>query len=64
MRRFTRHKQPSIRYSTNEYVMLTYGGESKNYQEVLSHEKRKEWLSAMQDEMKYLYENNTYDLAS
>ena len=62
LRRSTRERQPSTRYSASEYVMLTDGEEPENYQEVLSHEKKGEWLSAMQDEMKSLRENHTYDL--
>ena len=42
--------------------MRTDGGELENYHEVLSYEKKGEWLSTMQDEMKSLRENHTYDL--
>ena len=62
MRRSTRERQPSTRYSVSDYVMLTDGGEPETYQEVMSHEKKGEWLSAMQDEMNSLHENHTYDL--
>lgn len=42
--------------------MIIDGGEWKTYQEVIAHEKKLEWLRAMQDEMKSLHENHTYDL--
>ena len=54
LRRSTRERQPSTRYSASEYVMLVDGGEPENYQEILSHENKGEWLSAMQNEMKSL----------
>ena len=42
--------------------MLIDGRELENYREVLSHKKKGKWLSVMQDEMKFLRENHTYDL--
>ena len=42
--------------------MLTDEGEPETYQEATSHEKKTEWLKAMQEELKSLYENHTYDL--
>ena len=62
LRRSTRERQPSTRYSFTEYMMITDGGEPEPYQEVMSHKKKLEWLGAMQDEMKSLHENHTYDL--
>ena len=41
--------------------MLTDGGEPETYQEAASHEKKMEWLKAMQEELKSLHENHTYD---
>jgi hypothetical protein len=41
LRRSTRNRQPSRTYSTNEYVLLSDGGEPEHIQ----------WLEAMQDEM-------------
>ena len=34
--------------------MLIKGGETETYEEVLSHEEKKEWLDVMQDEIKSL----------
>ena len=62
LRRSTREKQPSRKYSSNEYVMISDQGEPKTYQEVLKHENKTEWLKAMKEEMKSLHENHTYDL--
>ena len=62
LRRSTRNQQPSKRYSTNEYVLLSDGGEPESYQEVMLHDQKNQWLEAMQDEMKSLHENHTYDL--
>ena len=42
--------------------MLSDGEEPGNYQEVLLHDKKKEWLRAMHEEMKSLHKNNTYEL--
>ena len=42
--------------------MLTNGGEPESYQEAMSHEKKKEWMKAMQEEIKSLHENKTFDL--
>lgn len=61
-RRSTREKQPSRKYSSNEYVMISDQGEPETYEEVLKHENKTEWLTAMKEEMKSLHENHTYDL--
>ena len=62
IRRSTRERQPSKRYSPHEYVLLSDGGEPQTYQEVMSDTKKNEWLKAMQEEMRSLRENHTYDL--
>ena len=62
LRRSTRQTQPSSRYPSNDYVLLTNGGEPETYEEAMSQEKCKEWYKAMQDEMTSLYENHTFDL--
>jgi hypothetical protein len=43
-------------------VLVTDGGDSKCFNEVMSHEKKNEWLKAMQKEMKSLHENHTFEL--
>ena len=62
LRRSNRQKQPSTRYSCDEYITLTDGGEPECFEEALDSEEKKQWLDAMQDEMKSLHDNHTYDL--
>ena len=62
LRRSTKEIQPSTRYPPNEYVMLSDGGEPKTYQEAILHESKKEWVKAMQEEVRSLLKNHTYDL--
>ena len=62
LRRSTRECQPSTRYPPNEHVMLTDGGELETYQEAILHESKKEWVKAMQEEVRSLLENHNYDL--
>ena len=42
--------------------MLTEGGEPEAYQEAILHESNKEWVKAMQEKVRSLLENHTYDL--
>ena len=53
---------PSSRYSPNEYVLLTDEGEPECYEEAMEDEHKNQWIEAMQDEMKSLHENHTYEL--
>ena len=62
LRRSTRERFPSTRYSSDEYVMLTDVGEPETYQEATSVDEKKQWLKAMEEEMESLRENHTYDL--
>jgi hypothetical protein len=62
LRRSIKNQQPSKTYSVNEYVLLFDGGEPESYQEVILHDQKNQWLEAMQDEMKSLHENHSYDL--
>ena len=41
LRRSTRECQPSRRYTSNEYLLLSDGVEPENYQEVLLHDEKK-----------------------
>ena len=61
-RRSSREKQKSTRYSPNEYVLLTDMGEPGDYDEAMQDTHRDEWVEAMEDEMKSLHENDTYEL--
>jgi transposase InsO family protein len=62
LRRSNRDRHPSTRYSADEYVLLTDGGEPECYAEAMEDDHKKEWVEAMQDEMNSLYENNTFEL--
>lgn len=62
LRRSTRDRRPTSRYPSDEYVSLTDGGEPECYVEAMEDEHKNEWIDAMQDEMKSLYENNTFEL--
>jgi len=61
-RRSTREKRSSTRYSPNEYILLTDMGEPEGYDEVMLDTHRDRWVEAMEDEMKSLHENGTYEL--
>ncbi|KAL6977755.1 hypothetical protein U1Q18_052729 [Sarracenia purpurea var. burkii] len=61
-RRSTRDRRPSIRYSPNEYVFLTDGGEPESFKEAMEDENKKDWMEVMEDEMQSLRENNTFEL--
>ena len=43
---------------------MTDAGEPSCYEEAVSDKHKNEWLEAIQDEMKSLYENDTFDLVS
>ncbi|KAJ9681308.1 hypothetical protein PVL29_020268 [Vitis rotundifolia] len=52
LKRFTKERQLSKKYTSDEYLLLSDGEELENYQEVL----------VMHEEMKSLHKNNTYEL--
>ena len=62
LRRCNRHKQPSTRYSCDEYITLTVSGKPECFEEALESEEKQKWLDTMQDGMKSLHDNHTYDL--
>ena len=51
-----------MRYGPKEFVMLTVEGEHEYYEEAIIYDKRKDWVKAMQEEIKSLHENKTYEL--
>ncbi|CAL9011600.1 unnamed protein product [Prunus brigantina] len=63
-RRSTRVQRPPSRYSPDDYVLLTDGGEPECYEEALTHDQQDEWLKAMHEEKQSLHENHTYDLVN
>ena len=62
LKRSTSERQPSRRYTSDEYLLLFDGREPENYQEVLLHDEKKKWLRPMHEKMKFLHKNNTYEL--
>jgi hypothetical protein len=63
-RRSGRDTIPSTKYPPHQYVLMTDEGEPSCYEEAVSDEHKNEWSEAMQDEIKSLYENDTFDLVS
>jgi len=53
---------PLQKYSPREFALLTYGGEPGSYEEAMLHEEKDKWFKAMQEEMKSLHENHTFEL--
>jgi len=62
MRRSIRERHPLQKYSPHEFMLLTDGGEPECYEEAMLHEEKDKWFKAMQEEMKLLHENHTFDL--
>ena len=62
MRRSTRERRPSTRYSASKYTMITEEGEPESFQEVQSYKDKQNWLKAMHEEMNSLNKNKNYDL--
>ena len=64
MRISGRDPVPSSKYPPHQYVLMTDAGEPSCYEEAVSDEHKNEWSESMQDEMKSMYENDTFDLLS
>ena len=62
LERSNRERQPSRRYSPDEYVILIDDEEPECFTEAIESEEKKKWLDAMKDEMKSLHDNHTFDL--
>ncbi|KAK9133630.1 hypothetical protein Scep_013158 [Stephania cephalantha] len=63
LRRERRTINAPDRYSPSiHYLLLTDGGEPNYYEEAMQVENKEEWKKAMDDEMKSLYTNQTWDL--
>ena len=43
-------------------MLLTDEGEPECYEEAMEDEHKNQWIESMQDEMKFLHENHTYEL--
>ena len=63
LRRSSRSRVPSTRYDSDQYVvLLSDGSEPECFQDAIKDENKKEWKSAMQEEMDSLHKNHTYEL--
>ncbi|KAM1814362.1 hypothetical protein ACFX11_028034 [Malus domestica] len=62
VRRSSRSRRPSTKYSSSEYIMLTNYGEPETYEEARAHNDSDKWMKAMESEMDSLLKNNTYEL--
>ena len=62
VRRSSRKPQPSIKYSPNEYALLSDGGELESFDKTRVHAQKEKWQRIMQDEFESLHKNNTYEL--
>ena len=51
LRRSNMERQPSKRYSPNEYVILTNDGEPECFREAMKSEENRKWLDAMKFEV-------------
>jgi hypothetical protein len=60
--RSTKPHRPSQRYPPSEYILLTDEGEPVCFQEACEGENSIKWKKAMQEELKSLHDNKTWDL--
>ena len=58
----TRECQPSTRYPSLKYILITDEGELESFQEIQSHKNKDCWIKAMQEEMNSFWKNDTYEL--
>jgi len=62
IRRSNKQREPCTKYPSDDYVTLTDEGEPECFLEAVESEEKKKWLDVMQDEMRSLYDNHTFDL--
>ena len=63
MRRSTRVRQPTQRYSPSlYYALFTDAGEPESFHEAVNYSDKAKWLEAMEDEMGSLHLNETWEL--
>ncbi|KAG6387429.1 hypothetical protein SASPL_152616 [Salvia splendens] len=62
LRRSIRDRRSNIKYTSEEYVLLTDGGEPECYDEAMENECKDKWVEAMKDELQSLYDNHTFEL--
>ncbi|PHT83040.1 hypothetical protein T459_11483 [Capsicum annuum] len=64
LKRSPRERIPSPRYSPNEHVLLSDRGEPESFDEAMESEEKEKWFDVMEDEIKSLHDNHTFDLMS
>jgi hypothetical protein len=64
LRRSGSNPIPSTKYPPHEYVLMIDACKPSCYKEALSNEHNNEWSEAIQDKIKSLYENDTFELMS
>lgn len=62
MKKLVQALVPSAIYPPSEYVKITESGEPETFNDTMTHMNKKQWLKAMQDEVKSLHENHIYKL--
>ena len=62
IRKSIRPQRPSQRFSPFEYILLTDEGEPTCFQEACEGDNNIKWKKAMQEELKSLHDNKTWDL--
>ncbi|KAG6431267.1 hypothetical protein SASPL_109345 [Salvia splendens] len=62
LRRSIRDRRSNVKYTSEEYVLLTDGGEPECYDEAMESECKDKWVEAMKDELQSLYDNHTFEL--
>lgn len=62
LRRPTRDRRSNAKYTSEEYVLLIDRGEPECYDEAMESECKDNWVEAMKDELRSLYDNLTFEL--
>ncbi|KAK8589518.1 hypothetical protein V6N12_023912 [Hibiscus sabdariffa] len=62
LQRSSRDRRSSVRYSSDDYVLLTGEGELECYEEAMESECKDQWVQAMKDELQSLHDNHTFEL--
>ncbi|KAK8537987.1 hypothetical protein V6N12_044126 [Hibiscus sabdariffa] len=62
LRRSSRDRRSSSRYSSDDYVLLTDEGEPECYEDAMESECKDQWVEAMKDELQSLHDNHTFEL--
>jgi len=57
-----RRKMSSSKYLEEDYITLTDNGEPQNFSVVIDSIEKGEWIKAIEEEMRFLHENHTYDM--